>query len=70
MTEMTLREREILIATFAMRIMCTAIEAVKDDWRPEDIALANTLLRKLEMQYDADRKRRSLDRAAHTDRRK
>ena len=50
MSEMTLKDREVLICLYALRTFMFAVEQVRDSWRPEDIQIAKRLLQKLENQ--------------------
>lgn len=67
MAQLTIRDREVIIATFAMRTFMTAIEAVRDSWREEDIMIAQRLLEKLERERELSYARRTIKDAEGTD---
>ncbi len=47
MTNLTLSEKERIIAYFALRLLVAAIEQVSEHWTETDINIARNLLQKL-----------------------
>lgn len=55
---MTIRDREIVIARYAMLTFIRTIYQVREQWRPEDIAIAENLCHKLIVACENARERR------------
>lgn len=68
MPELTIREREIIIATSAMRLLMTAVELVREDWRHEDYLIAQRLLDRLESKNAQIRSQKARQNAKASDR--
>lgn len=47
MTQLTIRETELVIARIAVRLMCDMIESCREDWEDSSVETAHKLLAKL-----------------------
>lgn len=63
---MTIRDREIVIARYAMLTFIRNIYQVRDHWRPEDIEVAEKLCKKLIVACENARERRKREDAENS----